>query len=309
MRGPANWKLGSPGPVRSGTFAATVLTEAALRMPGEAEAHLPHAPVPPPQPTTAETRRINADASAPLSIDADTSGPVGGAVANAAEGSRKASGSEARTDGGIGGLEMVSAGAGSPLPNSAKAAVLAPPPRRAMPRDAAAQAGVPVSLEAARNEDEVLQKGARPGAIPEGSPRAAAARRRRSLAAAAAASTTTEDPVAAPAVVGATTGGRLTLRRAVVLPHASAVAALMKAFAWRGDLGCAFELYRQVYLDRKAVARQVLEDRQMWETLIEACCRLKRTDLALEVQPSILKVWVLKVNAWSIWNLGLILSR
>ena len=79
-----------------------------------------------------------------------------------------------------------------------------------------------------------------------------------------------------------------------VFPHARAMAALVQAFA-ATDLDQAMRLYGELQKDSVGVAAVTLSNRYMWQSLIEAACRMGRMDIALKV-PFLLQKSILYVN-------------
>ena len=68
-----------------------------------------------------------------------------------------------------------------------------------------------------------------------------------------------------------------------MIPHARAMAALVQAFAYLGELERAFMLYRELQRDSVGASAVTLSDRGMWQSLIETACRKKQLPLALKV--------------------------
>ncbi|KAK9831866.1 hypothetical protein WJX81_003174 [Elliptochloris bilobata] len=68
-----------------------------------------------------------------------------------------------------------------------------------------------------------------------------------------------------------------------LVPHLTAIGALVHSFACSGDLDTAFRLYRQVRDDPEGAAAMTLTHRPMFQALIEAACRSDSTACALKV--------------------------
>lgn len=75
------------------------------------------------------------------------------------------------------------------------------------------------------------------------------------------------------------------INRKAVVPHAVAVAALVHTLASRGDVQQAYHLYQQLRLEPSAGTEFTLSSRRMYQALIEATCRQKKTVLALQACP------------------------
>ena len=82
-----------------------------------------------------------------------------------------------------------------------------------------------------------------------------------------------------------------------MIPHARAMAALVHAFAYLGELDRAFMLYNELQRDSVGASAVTLSDRSMWQSLIETACRKKQLPLALKVRCNVASIRLSTLHA------------